>query len=226
MTQEAAYPRQLTEAGEASPPTEAGRTMRGRTLVLLRLTLLIATAYLLLAETGFKGLSNILLAILLVGFASNIVVMWIPRRITSTTTFHGVIIGCDTVWITAALILSGKFSAEFFYLYFFVLFLAAVGENLFLIATGALIVGVAYILLGAVSSSLGRGDVTAAQEAARAARRTGAARAGAAAPAPAPARRAADARRAVRTTRPRPPACRRSRRPRAASLRRPRSARA
>ena len=43
----------------------------------------------------------------------------------------------DTVWITALLLQSGRFNAEFFYLYFFVLLLAAIGENLRLIAIGA-----------------------------------------------------------------------------------------
>src|SRR5207249_11163926 len=55
------------------------------------------------------------------------------------------VIVADTAWITAALVASGRFNAEFFYLYFFVLLLAAIGENLSLIAVGSVVVCCAYL---------------------------------------------------------------------------------
>jgi signal transduction histidine kinase len=77
--------------------------------------------------------------------ASNVVIAQLPAHIANSMPFGvGIVVG-DTLWITAALLSSGRFNAEFFYLYFFVLLLAAIGENLRLIAVGAVAVCVAYI---------------------------------------------------------------------------------
>jgi signal transduction histidine kinase/DNA-binding response OmpR family regulator len=117
---------------------------RSRAFVLLRFTLIIAVAYLLLAEAEFSNLSIGLLLVIPAALLSNIVVMRLPEHITATTAFTGGMIAVDTVWITAALLYSGRFSAEFFYVYFFVLLLTAIGENLLLIAIGAIVVSTAY----------------------------------------------------------------------------------
>ncbi len=77
--------------------------------------------------------------------------MWLPVYITGSTAFNASIIVGDTVWITAALLYSGLFHPEFFYFYFFVLFLAAIGENLGLIAVGAVLVCTGYIALLSVT---------------------------------------------------------------------------
>jgi len=68
----------------------------------------------------------------------------LPARITDSTAFYAGIVLADTLWITAALLISGLFRAEFFYLYFFVLLLAAIGENLALIAIGTVVVCASY----------------------------------------------------------------------------------
>jgi hypothetical protein len=51
----------------------------------------------------------------------------------------------DTGWVTAALMGSGRFNADFYMLYFFILLLAAIGENLRLIAIGACVVCAVYL---------------------------------------------------------------------------------
>lgn len=120
------------------------RLPRNRAFVLLRFTLIIAVSYLLLAEADFSNLSVGLLLLIPAAFFSNLVVMRLPAHITSSTTFTGGMIAADTAWITAALVYSGRFSAEFFYVYFFMLLLTAIGENLLLIAIGAVVVCTAY----------------------------------------------------------------------------------
>src|SRR5213078_3837330 len=55
--------------------------------------------------------------------------------------------------ITGALLSSGRFSVEFFSLYFFVLLLAAIGENLALIAVGAVVVCGAYLYVLTVTGT-------------------------------------------------------------------------
>ncbi len=118
---------------------------KSRAFVLLRYTLIIAIAYLLLAEGEFSAPGSGLILLIGAALISNVVIMRLPARITDSTTFSaGVMVG-DTAWITAALLYAGRFNAEFFYVYFFVLLLAAMGENLGLIAIGAIVACAAYV---------------------------------------------------------------------------------
>ena len=113
--------------------------------LLLRYTLIIATAYLLLVEQNFTTPSPIVGGLIALALASNVACAQLPRRITDSTRFAIAVIIFDTVWVTAALMSSGRFSADFFMLYFFLLLLAAVGENLRLIAVAACVVCGAYL---------------------------------------------------------------------------------
>ncbi len=116
-----------------------------RAFLLLRYTLIASTAYLLLVEgdLSLPPVGSMLLITL--ALTSNVVIAQLPPRVTGSMAFGlGLVIG-DTAWITLALIQSGRFNAEFFYLYFFVLLLAAIGENLRLIVVGALVVCFAYL---------------------------------------------------------------------------------
>ncbi|MEE9220690.1 MAG: hypothetical protein V3U34_04075, partial [candidate division NC10 bacterium] len=121
------------------------RLSRIQALVLLRYTLIIAMAYLVLVEHGFSSTPRGLLLLIVAALASNVLVARLPVRITESTAFYGGVILGDTLWITAALIYSGLFGAEFFYLYFFVILLAGIGESLELILVGATAVCMAYV---------------------------------------------------------------------------------
>jgi len=127
---------------------------RRKAFLLLRYTLIIAMAYLLLVEHEFASPPTGLILAIVAALASNVVIGQLPKRITDSTSFYGAIIVGDTLWITAALLSSGIFGPEFFYLYFFVLFLAGIGENLALIAVGAVVVSLAYIFLLSTSSGV------------------------------------------------------------------------
>ena len=61
----------------------------------------------------------------------------VGRRFAASAAFAPAIIVADTSWMTLALLVSGRFDAEFFFLFFFVLLLAAIGERLWLIAVAA-----------------------------------------------------------------------------------------
>ncbi|MEO8602033.1 MAG: HAMP domain-containing sensor histidine kinase [bacterium] len=130
---------------------EAERLSPQRAFLLLRYTLIVATAYLLLVEESLQlpPLPAILLVVL--ALASNVVIADLPARFTDSPYFGPAIIVGDTLWITAALLLSGRFSAEFYFLYFFILLLAAIGENLWLIALAAVAVCGAYLYLMSVT---------------------------------------------------------------------------
>jgi signal transduction histidine kinase len=113
--------------------------------ILLRYTLIIATAYLLVVEQQFAILSPLAGLLIALALASNVAVGHLPRRVTDSMRFATALLVYDTAWVTAALMSSGRFNADFFMLYFFLLLLAAIGENLRLIAIGACVVCAAYL---------------------------------------------------------------------------------
>jgi signal transduction histidine kinase len=129
-------------AGAKHPEERAGRT---RALVLLRLTLVIATGYLLIAELGTAGFPWQLAALLAVAALSNLVFLVVPSRWLDASLLSGGLILFDTLAITVALVYSGRFTTEFFFLYFFILIVAAIGENLRLIVLGAVVICVSYL---------------------------------------------------------------------------------
>jgi signal transduction histidine kinase len=130
----------MSESGAA-----VGRLSRDRAFLLLRYTLIAATAYLILVEQDFRLPPVFVVVAIAVALLSNVLIALLPRRILDSTSFNAAVVVGDTLWISAALISSGRFSAEFFYLYFFVLLMAAMGENLQLIVGGALVVCGAYL---------------------------------------------------------------------------------
>ncbi|HEX9638850.1 MAG TPA: ATP-binding protein [Acidobacteriota bacterium] len=128
------------------PPAENhGARAARRPFILLRLTLIIATSYLVLAQISFARFPPLVGWLIAIGLLSNLVLARVPDRWARSSTFVGSIIIADTLWITAVLIYSGNFGPEFFYLYFFVLFLSAVGESLGMIVLGAVVISSAYL---------------------------------------------------------------------------------
>jgi signal transduction histidine kinase len=116
-----------------------------RAFLLLRYTLIVATAYLLLVEEQFTLPPLQVMLLIVAALVSNVVIAQLSPGLTESLVFGIGIVVADTSWITAVLLQSGRFEAEFFYLYFFVLLLAAIGENLRLIAIGAVAVCGAYL---------------------------------------------------------------------------------
>jgi signal transduction histidine kinase len=140
---------------EVTAPTEGSRsTPASRAFILLRFTLIIAVAYLLIAEAGPAAISPTLIGIFALALLSNVAVLYLPSRWTESRLVTGGVIVGDTVWITLALILCGRFTTEFFYLYFFILFLAAVGESLRLVAIGVAVVCLTYVVMAVSTKSL------------------------------------------------------------------------
>ena len=131
------------EMGAGAATTE--RLPRGRAFILLRYTLIAATAYLILVEGEFRLPPLLVVTLIVAALASNVVATLLPPAVLASSLFNTVVVIVDTTWISVALAASGRFSADFFYLYFFVLLLAAIGENLALIVVGALAVCGAYL---------------------------------------------------------------------------------
>src|SRR5207247_2407993 len=135
----------------ASSTTEL--LQRNKAFLLLRYTLIAATAYLILVEGEFSTPPLGVVLAIAAALLSNVLASLVPARMASSSGFGLAVIVADTAWITAALVASGRFNAEFFYLYFFVLLLAAIGENLSLIAVGSVVVCCAYLYALSVTGS-------------------------------------------------------------------------
>lgn len=126
--------------------TAASMTM-DRGFILLRFTLIIATTSLLLVEMRPTSIPPLLLILMAVALLSNVALLALPvENLRSPWVIGATIVG-DTVWITAALLATGRFNSDFFYLYFFVLFLAGIGENVRLIALSVVVVSFSYVVL-------------------------------------------------------------------------------
>src|SRR5262245_1308518 len=152
-------PKQPCPAGSTEPvaPTSDGRgggllarahdsaAYRLRPFLLLRYTLVAATAYLIIVEDHFAFPSASIGLVIAAALASNVAISLLPARVIGTKYFGAALVIGDTVWITSALLASGRFQADFVFLYFFVILLAAMGESLWLIVLGAVVVCIAYV---------------------------------------------------------------------------------
>ena len=100
-------------------PVELSRWSRGQLILLLRLTLVIAVSYLLLAQglevRPVSPTSWLILAVL----ASNLPLLWMPRRWIESTRFGALLIVVDTAWITVLLSSSSLDLGVDFYLFYF-----------------------------------------------------------------------------------------------------------
>jgi signal transduction histidine kinase len=132
------------------PPAANGN----RPFLILRYTLIVATAYLLLVEREFALPAPGILLLIVAALASNVVIAQLSPQFINRRAFSvGIILG-DTLWITTALLYSHQFEADFFYLYFFVLLLAAIGESLPVVALTAVVVCTAYLYVLTVNGTV------------------------------------------------------------------------
>lgn len=120
---------------------------RARAIVLLRLTLVVATSYLLLAQDKFAVVGSAAAWVIVAALASNVAFLWLPRALVESTKFAMILVVVDTTWITAALISAERLQLDSFILYFFVLFLAAIAQDLALLTAGTVLVSGAYLYL-------------------------------------------------------------------------------
>lgn len=148
----------MSEDGRpAATKDQQGLSIRLRAFVLLRVTLIVASSYLVLAQYDFQVVPTLLGVLVLLGLFSNLIFLWIPRGILASPRFFAGLVIFDTLWIATLLVLAGRFDPEFFYLFFFVVLLSAIGENLAVILLGTLAACVAYFLV--VYLTMGRASL-------------------------------------------------------------------
>src|SRR3990167_4551176 len=113
----------------------------GRYFILLRYVLIIAAAYLLLFE-GETAAPVVVITLIAGALASNVFLSRLPQNLLLRPFTVGLIICVDIGWIAIGLWYKGSFGSDIFFLYFFVLFLAAIGEDLILIVVAGVLLSV------------------------------------------------------------------------------------
>jgi len=115
-----------------------------RIIVVLRWVMAIALSYLVIfsARDPAGWRSGLCIALLL---ASNLVLMRLPEATFHHPAFDPVLVAADTALITAALWICGNAGPDFFFVFFFVVFRAALGGRLELTALGAALAAAAYL---------------------------------------------------------------------------------
>lgn len=128
----------FTQSDAPAPLSRSGE--EAHVFILLRYVLIIAAAYLLLFE-GDTTAPVVVITLIAGALASNLLLSYLPESLLLSPFTVGVIICTDIGWIAAGLWYKGSFGSDIVFLYFFVLFLAAMGENLILIAAAAVLLG-------------------------------------------------------------------------------------
>ena len=109
-----------------------------RLFVLLRYVLIIGAAYLFLFE-GEMEAPIVVITLIAGALASNVLLSHLPVNLLLRPFTVGLIVCVDIGWIVAGLWYQGSFGSDIILLYFFVLFMAAMGENLILIVIAAVL---------------------------------------------------------------------------------------
>jgi signal transduction histidine kinase len=108
--------------------------------LLLRYLFIVAASYLLIfpgpRATFIPGHA----AMIAVALASNVALSIMPQQLVFAWYVEAPVLIADTLWVSWALNSTGASGQELFLLYFFVLFLAALGESLLMVLLGSTLV--------------------------------------------------------------------------------------
>ena len=126
------------ERPENEAPSESEH--EGSTLVLLRYVLIAAAAYLFLFE-GTPSAPTLIASIIAGALLSNVLLSHVPEQKLTQPVVVGTLVCFDIAWIAFGLWYGRETADNIFFLYFFVLFLAAMGQNLLLIAGAGALIG-------------------------------------------------------------------------------------
>jgi len=113
--------------------------------LLLRYLFIIAASYLLIFKDGTPAVTPATGLMIAVAMASNVAISFLPGQYVFAWYVEAPILVADTIWVSWALHSTGAAGQELFLLYFFVLFLAALGESLIMVLLGSTLVSAANV---------------------------------------------------------------------------------
>jgi signal transduction histidine kinase len=113
--------------------------------LLLRYVFIISASYLLIFHIPGTKLGPTQALMIAVALASNVFLSRVSVGTLFSWYVEAPVLIADTLWVSWALHSTGAIGQEFFLLYFLVLFLAATGNNLFMILLGAVLISAANV---------------------------------------------------------------------------------
>lgn len=115
------------------------------TIIILQWVIAIATSYLILFPKGEVSQDPAVYALIVVFLFIGLVLNRLPESVFYHAFFDVALLVWDTILLSTAIYLNRHISWELFLLYFFVLFLAAIGESMIKIVLGSVIINVVYV---------------------------------------------------------------------------------
>ncbi|HEY1372541.1 MAG TPA: HAMP domain-containing sensor histidine kinase [Candidatus Binatia bacterium] len=122
-----------------------GMLTKKHTIVILQWLVAIASSYLILFSKGAVAGDTVSYALVGLLLASGVVFSRLPQRVFHHRYFDLFVFGADTVLISAAIYRNRAAPWDLFLLYFFIIFLAAVGETVGKIVVGFVVVSLVYL---------------------------------------------------------------------------------
>lgn len=118
------------------------------TVIILQWMIAIATSFLILFPKGEEVSEDPWIHALVVVFLISVLVLYrIPEHFFYSHYFDTGLMLCDTLLLSIAIYMNRDLSWDLFLIYFFILFLAAMGQSMTRIVLGSILISVVYILL-------------------------------------------------------------------------------
>jgi signal transduction histidine kinase len=115
------------------------------TIIILQWVIAIATSFLILFQKGEVSKDPVVYGLVAIFLLTSLVLYRLPEGAFYHGFFDVVLLIWDTLLLSTAIYVNQDISWELFLLYFFVLFLAAMGESMLKIVLGSVIINVVYI---------------------------------------------------------------------------------
>lgn len=118
-----------------------------RTIIILQWLIVIVTSYLMLFSKGMVPQQGWVYGIVTLLLVSVFTLYRLPQQTFEHRFFDAILLLTDTALLSAAIYLNRDVTWDLFLFYFFILFLAAIGESMLRIVLGSVIVSLIYIAL-------------------------------------------------------------------------------
>lgn len=124
-------------------PDPADMESKKSLVILLRWLLIIVTAYLILFDQEQPGaLANVVVVGLVL---SNLVVSSLPARVFTTRYFDHSLVVADILLVSGSILYLGNVSSDFYLIYFLIVMIAAVTNNLHTLVLGSLLAATVFL---------------------------------------------------------------------------------
>ncbi len=112
---------------------------------ILQWLIVIVTSYLLLFSKGTPSEDPVVYGLIIIFLASAVVIRRLPEAVFQHRYFDIVLLITDTVLISVSIYMNRDIPWDLFLFYFFILFLAAIGENMVRIVIGSVLISLVYV---------------------------------------------------------------------------------